>query len=361
MAVIPTESRGRQAVGAVILATTREDWRRLGRIRQTLLLALFVGSLVVPAVTPTSFALSVAIEFLLFAFFGMGWNTIGGYAGQIELGKSVYVGIGAYTTALAMVWWNVSPWLALPVAVVISILWSFMVGYPLFELRGHYFAIATIAVSLTLQELFLNWDLVNGAAGLILPVKPTPNLVYFQFVSQAPYYYLMLVLCIASLVFLNWLQKSKLGYQLQAIKESEELAASLGVEIRWSKVKAYTIASVFATTGGWFYAMHRQFIDPNSVMSLDLSIKIALMAMLGGAGSLWGPAIGALVLVPLDRYLGAVLGGSRTWRGMDFMIYGLIIMLVSVIEPRGITGLWERVRRRSKPPLSGTEPHERPA
>jgi branched-chain amino acid transport system permease protein len=286
----------------------------------------------------------VAIEFLLFAFFGMGWNTIGGYAGQIELGKAMYVGIGAYTTAVAMVWWDVTPWVTLPVAVVLSILWSFMVGYPVFELRGHYFAIATIAISLTLQELFLDWDLVNGAAGLILPVKATPNLPYLQFVSQAPYYYLMFALCVPGLVYLNWLRRSKLGYQLQAIKENEELAASLGISIRWTKVKAYTIASVFASIGGWFYTVHRQFIDPNSVMSVDLSIKIALMAMLGGAGSLWGPVIGAAVLVPLDRYLGAVLGGQRAWRGMDFVIYGLIIMLISVVEPRGIWGLVQRAK-----------------
>lgn len=334
------------AVSAGSLGEATTDVAGTPRWRVGVLGGLLVLCLVVPFIAPTSFALSVAIEFLLFAFFGMGWNTIGGYAGQIELGKSVYVGIGAYTTALAMVWWNVSPWLALPIAALISVLWSFLIGYPLFELRGHYFAIATIAVSLTLQELFLNWDLVNGAAGVILPVKPTPNVIYFQFVSQAPYYYLILALCVVALVYLNRLQKSKLGYQLQAIKESEDLAASLGIAVRWSKVKAYTIASVFATTGGWFYAMHRQFIDPNSVMSLDLSVKIALMAMLGGAGSLWGPAIGALVLVPLDRYLGAIMGGSRTWRGMDFMIYGFIIMAISIIEPRGIWGLVQRFRGR---------------
>ncbi len=344
-----------------IVGTALADLAGLPRWQRLMLGALFALALLVPWITPTSFALSVAIEFLLFAFFGMGWNTIGGYAGQIELGKAVYVGIGAYITACGMVWWNVSPWLALPVAVVVSILWSFLIGYPLFELRGHYFAIATIAVSLTLQELFLNWDLVNGAAGIILPVKPTPNLVYFQFVAQFPYYYLMFFFCIAGVVYLDWLRKSKLGYQLQAIKESEELAASLGVSIRWSKVKAYTIASVFATTGGWFYTIHRQFIDPNSVMSLDLSVKIALMAMLGGAGSLWGPAIGALVLVPLDRYLGAVLGGSRAWRGMDFMIYGFIIMLISIIEPRGIWGLFQRARRVPASPALEARPHGRPA
>ncbi len=344
-----------------ILGDTWRDVQGLGWRPRAGLGGLLLLALVVPAVTPTTFALSVAIEFLLFAFFGMGWNTIGGYAGQIELGKAMYVGIGAYTTALAMVWWDVSPWLALPVGVALSIGWSFVVGYPLFELRGHYFAIATIAVSLTLQELFLNWDLVNGAAGLILPVKPTPSLRYLQFVSLAPYYYLMLALATGALVYLNWLRKSKLGYQLQAIKESEDLAASLGVSIRWSKVKAYTIASVFATTGGWFYTVYRQFIDPNSVMSLDLSVKIALMAMLGGAGSLWGPVIGAIVLVPLDRYLGAVIGGSRTWRGMDFIVYGFIIMLVSVLEPRGIAGLWDRWKRRSAGIPLGSEPHEHPA
>ena len=316
-------------------------------VQTTLLALLLMFALVVPFLLPTAFALSVAIEFLLFAFFGMGWNAIGGYGGQIELGKAMYVGIGAYVTAVGMVTWGVSPWFTLPVAIVLAIAWSFVVGYPLFELRGHYFAIATIAVSLTILELSLNWDFINGAAGIILPVRKTPDFVYLQFTSAIPYYYLMLALCIIGLLFLNRLRRSRLGFQLQALKENEELAASLGTSIRWSKIQAYAIASVFAATGGWFYAVQRQFVDPVSVMSLDLSIKIALMAMLGGVATLWGPVIGAMVLVPLDKYLGALIGGSATWRGMDFMIYGLIIMLISIVEPRGITGLYQRISKRA--------------
>lgn len=316
-------------------------------LQPALLAVVLIVALALPLLLPTAFALSVAIEFLLFAFFGMGWNAIGGYGGQIELGKAMYVGIGAYVTAVGMVMWNMSPWLALPVAISLAIAWSFVVGYPLFELRGHYFAIATITVSLTILELSLNWDFINGAAGIILPVKQTPDFVYLQFTSGFAYYYLMLALCIIGLIFLNRMRRSRLGFQLQALKENEELAASLGTSIRWSKIQAYAIASVFAATGGWFYAVHRQFVDPVSVMSLDLSIKIALMAMLGGVGTLWGPVIGAMVLVPLDKYLGAVIGGSATWRGMDFMIYGFIIMLIAIVEPRGITGLYLRLRKRA--------------
>ncbi len=304
-----------------------------------------VFCLLFPWVTRGSFAQAVMIQFLIFCLYGLGWNLIGGYGGQVALGQAKNVGMSAYTVALFMVWWNVPFWLSTPLGVIIATIESFVLGYFLFRLRGHYFAIATIAVSLVWQQLFINWDLIGGARGVELPLRETPNFVYMQFDSPIYYHYFAFLLVFGAILFMNWFRKSKLGFQLRAISASEDLAESLGINIHWVKVKAYCITGVFAGMGGAFYTVYYNYIDPFSVMHLELSVMIALMTMIGGAGSMWGPIIGAMILIPLDRYLGAWLGGSGIL-GVDFMIYSMMVMIISAYEPRGIWGLIERVRRK---------------
>jgi branched-chain amino acid transport system permease protein len=315
---------------------------RIGFFLFSLFLLLF------PVIVETSFAQAVMIQFLLFSLYGMGWNTIGGYGGQVALGKAQYAGISAYTVAMMMILWDIPFWCSMPVGVVLAIIWSFMIGYPLFRLKGHYFAIATIAVSLVLQDLFRNWEFVGGVRGISLPFKETPNFLYMQFTSDVYYYYVILFFFATGLLYMNWFRKSRLGYQLRAIKANEDVAASLGINVRWAKVYAYAVASAFVAVGGAFHTVYHMYIDTASVMHLELSILIALMAMLGGAASLWGPMIGAAILVPLDRYLGSWIGGVKSLLGLDLIIYSLVIMLIATIEPKGIWGLVERARARKK-------------
>ena len=302
--------------------------------------------LVFPWLGAGSFVKAVAIQFLLFSLFGMGWNTIGGYGGQVELGKAQYVGIGAYTVALAMVWWKIPFWASMPIGILIAIGYSFIIGYPLFRLKGHYFAIATICTSLVLQDIFINWKLVGAAKGIELPIHEHPDFLYIQFKSDTYYFYFIMALFYVAIFYMNWFRKSKLGFQLRIIKEDEEAAESLGIDARWCKIKAYSIASAFVAVGGGFLAVYNLYIDPYSVMDLDLSIKIALMAMLGGAGSMWGPIIGSGFLVPLDRFLGSWLGAQKGLIGVDFMIYAALIMIVSAYQPRGIWGIIEQFRKK---------------
>ena len=308
--------------------------------------AIFViFCLVFPWATKGSFAQAVMIQFLIFCLYGLGWNLIGGYGGQVALGQAKNVGMSAYTVALFMVWWDVPFWFSTPVGVIIATVESFILGYFLLRLKGHYFAIATICVSLVWQQLFVNWELIGGARGVELPLKETPNFVYMQFTSPIYYHYFAFILVMGAILFMNWFRKSRLGYQLRAISANEDVAESLGINIHWVKVKAYCITGVFAGMGGAFYAVYYNYIDPFSVMHLELSIMIALMTMIGGAGSMWGPIIGAMILIPLDRYLGAWLGGSGI-TGVDFMIYALMVMVIAAYEPRGIWGIIEKARRR---------------
>jgi len=308
--------------------------------------ALFIVlCLVFPWIVHGSFAGSVMIQFLIFSLYGLGWNAIGGYGGQVALGQSKNVGLSAYTVAMLMITWNIPWWLGAPAGIIIATAESFALGYFLFRLKGHYFAIATIAIQLVWQEVFINWDWVGGARGLELPLKETPNWIYMQFTSKVYYHYFALVLVMMAILFMNWFRKSKLGYQLRAIKANEDAAESLGINIHWAKVLTYSLTGIFAGLGGAFYTVYYLYIDPFSVMNLELSILIALMTMIGGAGSMWGPIIGAMILIPLDRYLGSWLGGSGVL-GVDFMIYALLVMVIAAYEPKGIWGIIERVRRR---------------
>jgi branched-chain amino acid transport system permease protein len=296
----------------------------------------------------SSFFRAVMIQLLLFAFLATGWNTIGGYGGQVDIGQAQFLAIGAYTTSMSLVWWNLPPWVSAPIGMGLAVLWCLVIGFPLFLLKGHYFAIATIAAALVLKDLFSNWELIHASRGVHLPLKQAPSLLYLQFHTNVPMYYVILVLFLAGLVFLNWFRNDRLGYQLRAVKENDEAARSLGIDVRAAKLKAYAIAASFAALGGAFHALYTMYIDPEAVMATELSMQIALMAMLGGVGTLWGPVIGAAILVPLDRFLGSALGGKEALQGLDLMIYGGIIMLLAVVEPRGIMGLLGRATKANR-------------
>lgn len=312
------------------------------------LVALFL--LVFPVFPLSSFAMATMIQFLMFSVYGMGWNTISGYGGQVDLGEAQYVGIGAYTTTILLINWDVSFWLSLPVGALLSILWSFVIGYPLFRLKGHYFAIATIASSLVLKDIFEVWDFVGAARGLgISPAKyKSPDFLRLVFREDVYYYYVILLFFFLGFLFINAFRHSRLGFQLRSIKDNEDVAKSLGINVHWAKIKVYAIATAFVSVVGSFHACYVKNIEPEDTMSLDLSILIALMSMLGGVGTLWGPIIGAAILIPLKSYLKAWLGAKAGLVGMDLIIYGVIIMLVSAWEPRGIWGLIEKARRRKR-------------
>ena len=303
-----------------------------------------------PLFPHSSFAMATMIQFLMFSLYGMGWNTIGGYGGQVDLGKAQYVGIGAYTTAVMLIRWDIPFWVSMPIGMLLAVLWSFIIGYPLFRMTGHYFAIATIATSLVLKDVFEVWNFVGAARGLeISPIKyHPPDFLRLIFKEDIYYYYIILGFFFMGILYVNWFRKSRLGFQLRSIKDNEDVAKSLGINVHWAKIKTYAIATAFVSLVGSFHACYIKNIEPEDTMSLDISILIALMAMLGGAGSLWGPIIGAGVLIPMKSYLKEWLGAKAGLVGMDLIIYALIIMLISAAEPRGIWGIVEKIRRRQR-------------
>ncbi|MBI4011178.1 MAG: branched-chain amino acid ABC transporter permease [Candidatus Rokubacteria bacterium] len=312
-------------------------------VRIGLLVALAVALLAFPAAFVKPYPRDVMIKIYLYALLAQAWNLLGGYAGQISLGNAVFFGIGAYASSVLVMWWGVSPWLGMLAGMALAVLVSQVIGFPCFRLRGHYFAIATIAIGEIVQTIMINWDALGGARGLWLPLKPE-TFVNFQFHrAKWPYYYIALGLFAAVFALTALVERARMGYYFRAIREDADAAQSLGVPVTRYKLLAIALSAAFTALGGSFYAQYVLFIDPESVFPLSLSILICLVAVLGGVGTLWGPFLGAVILIPLSESTRIYLGG--TGKAVDLMIYGGLIVLVAVFQPGGLAALAARLGR----------------
>jgi branched-chain amino acid transport system permease protein len=219
---------------------------------------------------------------------------------------------------------------------------SQVIGYPCFRLRGHYFAIATIAIGEIVQTLAINWDFIGGARGLTLAFQKD-SLLAFQFhTSKYPYYYIVLALLVLCLLVSWRIERTRLGYYLRAIREDPEAAASVGIPVTRYKLIAMAISAAFVAAGGTFYAQYVLYLDPDSVLPLSLSILVCVLGVVGGTGTLWGPLVGAALLIPLSEFTRIQLGG--TGRAADLVIYGALLTGVAVFQPAGLVGLLGRRR-----------------
>jgi len=310
--------------------------------------AVLLGLLLVAAVAfPYMFRLpyhrDVVIKLYLFAMLAQAWNILAGYCGQVSLGHAVFFGAGAYTSSLWQTAGGGNPWVGLVAGVLIAVALSVAIGYPCFRLRGHYFAIATIAVGEIVHTVAINWEFIGGARGLTLPIRKD-SLADFQFATaKYPYYYIILALLILCLLVSWWIERARAGYYLRAIKEDPVAAQSLGVPITRYKQIAMAISAAFVAAGGTFYAQYVLYIDPDSVLPLSLSILICVLAVIGGVGTLWGPLVGSALLIPLSEFTRVKFGGTGS--AVDLLIYGALLTVVAVFQPTGLVGLVQRLRR----------------
>ncbi len=311
-------------------------------MRRLALAGLGLAALGFPLVFTLPFPRHVMIMIFLYGSLAVAWNILAGYCGQISLGHAIFFGLGAYTSSLLVREAALSPWIGMVAGAAVAAAVSQVIGYPVFRLRGHYFAIATIAVGEIVQTLFLNWDWAGGARGLSIPFKRPDSFVNFQFhESKAVYYYIALGLLALALAATRHLERSRHGYYFRAIREDQEAAASLGVHVAREKRRAIAISAAMTALGGTFYAQYVLFINPESVFPLSLSILICLVAVLGGVGTLWGPVLGAAVLVPLSEGTRVYLGGGG--KALDLLIYGALIVVISVLQPAGLIGVARRL------------------
>jgi branched-chain amino acid transport system permease protein len=313
------------------------------------MVGLAAALLAYPAAFTSPYARDVVIKILLYALLAQAWNLLGGYCGQISLGHAVFFGVGAYTSSVLVVRLGVSPWLGMLAGMALAVLVSQAIGLPCFRLRGHYFAIATIAIGEIVQTVVINWEALGGARGIWLPIQPE-TVWHLQFHrAKWPYYYIALGLCALVFAATAAVERSRLGYYLRAIREDPDAAQSLGVPMARAKHAAMALSAAATAGGGTFYAQYVLFIDPESVFPLSLSILICLVAVLGGVGTLWGPFLGAAVLIPLSEATRVLLADVASLGGagkaLDLMIYGALIVLVAVFQPAGLAGLLQRGSR----------------
>jgi branched-chain amino acid transport system permease protein len=310
-------------------------------------LAALVLAALFPLVVTSATWQNTAILMLMMAQLGVAWNILGGYAGQVSLGHAAFFGTGAYVSTLLALRLGLTPWVGMFAGAGVAAALSVVIGWPCFRLKGHYFAMATIAVGEIVQAVVNGWDLLGGAVGLSLPLQQTGfwHMVFNR--SKLPYHYIALGLLLFTLL-VNWLvTRSHVGYYLRAIKDEPDAARSLGVSLTRYKLYAIALSSGLAAMGGTLYAQKELLIDPGSTLSTGLSIKMSLVAIMGGVGTLTGPVVGAVLLTAIEE--ASRMGFGGTGRGTDMVVYGLLIVLIAVYQPSGVLG-WLKHRFPAAPP-----------
>lgn len=315
-------------------------------LRSPLLLAVLALLLILPFTLP-SYYLHIATLALVYAALASAWNIVGGLTGQISLAHSLFVGTGAILSSALFLKLGINMWVGTLLAALLSGAMGAFIAFVDFRFRlGHLsFALITLAFAEMGELAVLGTEFLGGASGLFLP-KDEGNFSQFQFGGSAGGYWVMLILAaiclVANLVIVN----APLGYYLRAIRDNESAAQGLGVDLLKNKVLAMTISAVLTSLVGSFYGRYLSFVDPYLLASPVLTIEIVLFATIGGLATPFGPAIGALLLVPLGEILRGQLGG--TLPGLHYFIYGLIVILVVLLLPRGIGptlyGLFRRKR-----------------
>jgi len=314
--------------------------------RRGVLIGMVIAVLaLLPLVVKSSFALDILIRILLFAFIGTAWNLLGGYAKQFSLGHAAFFGLGAYTSTLMQIDLGISPWIGMLVGAVVGMLGSLPIGWLCFRLRGPYFTIATIATAQVLMLIFLKLrDFAWGAEGTTIPNLGNAPLM-MQFEGKAPYYYIVLVLLVIALAVTAWIERSRIGYYLVALGEDQDAAEAVGIDVPRVKRDIYMLSAFLTGLAGTFYVQYIYFIDPNTAFNFDVSIKAALVSIVGGVGTLFGPLIGTLLLETTSALLQSWLGNMA---GVQVTVYSVILMAVILWRPTGIMGFFLELRARRR-------------
>ena len=306
-----------------------------------LISGLIVLLFILPHFGLNSFYLHLMIMIFMHAVMAQSWNVIAGFSGQISLGHGAFFGIGAYATSFLYVQYGISPWISIFVGMILSGFAAVLIGIPMLRLSGHYFAIATLLIGISFQIIFQRWEWVGAASGVWVPMTAGDSWLALQFhSSKMPYYYIFLVFFIITF-FLVWLlSRSKLGYRLRAVRDDPQAALSLCINVSNYKIIAYVISAMIMAPMGSLFAQYILIIDPDRVFNIEISIIVLLITVLGGIGNVWGPIVGASILIPISEYSRIYLGG--TGGAVDLILYGLILMLICIFRPDGLISFFPK-------------------
>lgn len=324
-----------------------------------ILVSLLLVAMILPELVGRNpYLTGIMINVVMMAALASSWNILGGYAGQYSFGHAAYFGAGAYTTLIILSATAIDPLVAMAAGVFTASAIALVTGSIVFRLRGHYFALASIAVAEIVRLVVLNLEFTGGAQGILLSDISFHGI---DMNSKVPYYYAMLMLLVFSVLTTLIIKRSKTGYYLQAIREDQDAAASLGIDVALYKNRALLISAALTSVAGSLYGLYIRYIDTSAVLDLRLSIEIILTAIIGGVGTIAGPLLGALLLVPLAELLRSNLPGdflissglvSPTSATGVFLkeglahahvlVYGIITVVCILYMPQGLLGLFRR-------------------
>jgi branched-chain amino acid transport system permease protein len=316
-------------------------------MQRAFLLAGLAILVALPVVIPTYF-LHLVIQILIWAFIFTAWSLMGRF-GFVSFGHGAFMGIGAYVPALLWTYWDVTPWLGIPLSVVASVLLAVVVGYPCFRRRvvGHYFALVTLALSqVVLLSLVAARDVTGGSLGFTQ--KTVGHSWYaLQFPDKTYFYAIAVLLWLAGLWIWRWIDRGIGREALEAISEDEDAAAAMGIDVTREKMRVTVISAALTAVGGAIYGQYFMYLNPETVSGIAVSLQIVFAAIAGGVYSLLGPSVGALLTLSLTE-------GLRVWFGANYIgaantIYGILLVLCIIFMPQGIVGTLQRIKLRRRP------------
>lgn len=291
--------------------------------------------LVFPLFGASTYVMHIMILLLMWTTIGMSWNLLSGYCGQVSFGHAAFFGIGAYTAGILYTKLSISPWAGIPLSIIVVTGISFLLGLIVLRLRGPFFALATLASGeifrITAENLT---GLTNGTLGIMLQQR--------TWVSKEPYYYIILVIAVATFILVKYLLNTKLGYYFVAIREDQDAAESLGINTTMYKTIALLVSAAITGVAGAFYMNYMGYIDPHIVFALhDVSIITIMIVMVGGVATQWGPFIGAIIMVLLQEAVRSIPGLGALHQA----IFGLLLIFIIIYLPNGIAGDFDKIRR----------------
>jgi len=302
---------------------------------------LAIGFALVPFALPSQFLVNLALLTAFSALLGQSWNIAGGFGGLTSFGHAAFFGIGAYAGAIFQTRFGLNPWVALPGSVALGAAAGSVIGIAAFRagLRGSYFALVTLAVAEAFRILANSLEITKGGLGILIPLHP--SFASFQFLDRRAMYAIVLALLTLAMGVAAWLRRSRFGARLVAVRENEDSAAALGVNLVRTKVAALALSGAIAAPAGVVYAQTYLYVDPSIAFGVERSVEMLLVAMIGGVGTVWGPVLGAVALHAINDTTRSFINAP----GFAPMLYGVVLLAIIAFLPNGIAGLREGFRR----------------
>lgn len=297
-----------------------------------------------PFVFTSSFMVNFGVLALFYAFIGQSWNISGGFAGQLSFGHVAFFGVGAYASTILQLRLGLSPWVGLPASALAGAAVGGIIAALSFRagLKGSYFALITLAFAEVLRIVANSISLTGGGLGMLIPMKA--GVTNFQFAERRGFYFLILALATLSVALAEWLRRSRFGAHLAAIRENEEAAMALGINVFAEKVKVMLLSGAIGGMGGCFFAQYFLYIDPLLVFGVDKSVEMLLVSMIGGAGTVYGPLVGSVLLALVSEVTRALTQVP----GLSLVLYGGLLVIIIAWLPNGLIDLFRRRRQPSR-------------